>query len=254
MFGLKNFSGSCWVNACLQSVFRIPEVQARYSASDFVPENTIDASLAKIWKSNGDDGLLEFFESVRNERMPAGHNIGDTHELMQHLCDKLVFLDKLCRFRIADAVICQHCKTKQLVEDSVTEYSITSDTTRRPISQCILASVQPNTIEDWTCEKCKQKGCTKQQLIGTFPKVMIFHMVSLHTPIDYSSILVLNGKKYALLSVSCHNGGHWWAYGRNMPPGSSWFTLDDTRVEDHGPKQFPLSSNMRVLIYYRLEE
>ena len=242
------------MNACLQCIFRIPQVQQRYSSLEFSPENAIDESLAKIWKSNGQHGLQEFFESVRNERMPAGHNIGDTHELMQHLCDKLKFLDDLCRFRIADVIMCNHCKKKDLREDSVIEYSITSDTTRRPISECILSSVQPTKIDDWKCESCNEKGCTKQQLIGTFPKVMIFHMVSLHTPIDYSSILVLNSKKYALLSVGCHNGGHWWAYGRDMPPGSSWFTLDDTRVVDHGPKQFPLSSNMRVLIYYRLEE
>ena len=30
--------------------------------------------------------------------------------------------------------------------------------------------------------------------------------------------------------------------------------LDDERVQEYGPKQFPLSSNMRLLIYYRLDE
>jgi hypothetical protein len=83
---------------------------------------------------------------------------------------------------------------------------------------------------------------------------MIFHKTSVDGSIDYPSILVLNSQEYALIAVCCWNGGHWWTYGRNMPPGSSWFTLNDTRVSEHGPKQFPVSPAMRVLIYYRLEK
>ena len=63
MFGLKNFRGSCWVNACLQGIFRIPELQQRYSNSQANPENIIDVCLQQIWKSNVEDGLKYFFES-----------------------------------------------------------------------------------------------------------------------------------------------------------------------------------------------
>jgi hypothetical protein len=76
-------------------------------------------------------------------------------------------------------------------------------------------------------------------------------MVSTESSVDYSSILVLNKMKYALLSVCCYNGSHWWVYGRDKI-GDSWFTLDDGRVEEHGPREFPLSGKMRLLIYYRL--
>jgi hypothetical protein len=31
------------------------------------------------------------------------------------------------------------------------------------------------------------------------------------------------------------------------------YTLDDSNITEHGPKQFPVSGNMRLLIYYRLE-
>jgi len=71
--------------------------------------------------------------------------------------------------------------------------------------------------------------------------------------IEYPSILALNGNQYALLSLCCYDNVHWWAYGRNMPPGSSWFSLNDKHIQEHGPKQFPVSNKMRVLIYYRLE-
>jgi ubiquitin C-terminal hydrolase len=114
--------------------------------------------------------------------------------------------------------------------------------------------VEPYPIQEWECETCKNKGGIRQQLIGSFPDYMMFHLPISQTTVDYSSILVLNSKRYALMSVICFNGGHWWTYARNMPPGSSWYMLDDTNVSDHGPKQFPISGSMRVLIYYRLDE
>jgi ubiquitin C-terminal hydrolase len=254
MFGLNNFRGSCWVNACLQAVFRIPEVQARYNREEFDPENSIDKCLSRIWNSNGRDGLRDFFDSVKTTTMPAGEDIGDAHELLQYLCDKLPYLDKLCRFKTADTIQCKTCSYKEVREDSVIEYSITPVGNNTPISECIMNTVKPYEIPEWKCDKCGGLGCTKQQLIGSFPTAMVFHQVFPGSAtIDYSSILVLNKKKYALLSVSCFNGAHWWGYGRDMPPGTSWFTLDDNSVIDHGPKQFPISDKMRLLIYYRLE-
>jgi len=253
VFGLQNIRGSCWINACLQGIFRIPELQTRYSTKQADKENPLDLAIQKIWLSKGEDGLKDFFEIIRTVDMPAGRGIGDSHELLNCLCDKLPFLDELCRFKIANAVECINCKAKEVREDSVTEFSLTSDGSHVPISDCIRASVLPNEISDWKCEKCLKLGCTKQQLISTFPKVMAFHMVSPDKSIDYSSILILNNRKYALLSVICYNGSHWWTRGRNMPPGLSWYTFDDQTVSEHSSKQFPVSNMMRILIYYRLE-
>jgi uncharacterized UBP type Zn finger protein len=250
MFGLENFRGSCWVNTCLQSIFRIPEVQHRYTSGTFEKGNLVDECLCKIWVTKGQDGLKQLFESVRTEVMPAGNGIGDSHELMQFLCDKLPFLDALMRFKIADTIECIHCKHRELKEDSIIEFSISSETQNKQITECIAETVREDTLEDWKCDKCNEKGCKKQQLIGSFPKVMVFHMVPTEGSVEYSSILSLNAREYALISVTCYSNMHWWAYGRNMPPGSSWFTLNDQQVQEHGPKQFPLSNKMRLLIYY----
>lgn len=255
MFGLQNRSGSCWVNATLQAIFRFPDVQSRYSAGTFEAGNVIDQCLMKIWTSKGTVGLPEFYESVRTDTMPAGLGIGDSHELLQYLCDKLPFLDKLCRFKIAHSMECVHCKVKTIHRDSVIEFSLDSvEGQHVPISTCIAKTVTPYNIDEWECEACKKKGGSRQQLIGSFPDYMMFHMPLVNVTVDYSSILILNGMKYGLLSVICYNGAHWWTYGRNMPPGSSWYILDDGNVVEHGPRQFPVSSAMRVLIYYRLEE
>jgi len=252
MFGLVNFNGSCWVNAALQALFRFPDVRARYEAGTFEKDNKVDEGLYLIWKSKGREGLRDFFDSVRTETMPAGAGIGDSHELFTYLCDKLPFLDTLCRFTLANCIECDHCKDKTIKQESTINFSL-SEGGGQPIAKCIENTVKSIPIQEWVCEKCKQKGGHIQQLIGSFPKYMIFHL-TIDSNVNYSSILVLNKRKYALLSVLCFNGAHWWVYGRNMPPGSPWFILDDTRVINHGPKQFPLSNTTRMLIYYCVDE
>jgi ubiquitin C-terminal hydrolase len=185
--------------------------------------------------------------------MPTGQDIGDTHELLQYLCDKLPFLDKLMRFKIADSIQCKNCGHKEVKEDSVIEFAIATDKQNVPLIDCIADVVKSTEIDEWKCDKCGKTGCRKQQLIGTFPRVMMFHLIPLNGSTQYTSILGINKRQYALASVACYNGAHWWAYGRNMPPGSPWYTLDDTRVQEHSSKQFPLSNRARLLIYYRLE-
>jgi ubiquitin C-terminal hydrolase len=252
MFGLDNFNGSCWVNAALQTIFRFPDVQARYNAGTFEKDNKIDECICRIWNSKGKDGLRELFEEIRTECMPAGAGMGDSHELLTYLCDKLPYLDKLCRFSIANSIECIACKAKTLSQDSTINFSLTEGN-HQPISTCIQKTVESNIILDWTCEKCKSKGASSQQLIGSFPSYMIFHL-PLDSNVNYSSILILNKRKYALSSVVCYNGMHWWTYGRDMPPGSAWFIFNDHQVVNHGPKQFPLSNTTRMLIYYCINE
>lgn len=255
MFGLQNYRGSCWVNAALQAFFRLPAVQSRYSTNLQLEKNTIDYWLSTIWNSKGTVGLRDFFEKTRTEDMPAGLGIGDSHELFQDLCDKLPFLDELFRFKIAHSIECKHCKKKTTTQDSVIEFSLDSvEGNHVPLSSCIAKTVEPYEIPDWKCESCNEKGGIRQQLIGSFPKYMMFHAPLANTTIDYSSILILNSKRYALSSVVCYNGSHWWTFGRNMPPGSSWYIFDDVNVQEHGPKQFPVSNCMRMLIYCRVEE
>jgi ubiquitin C-terminal hydrolase len=254
MFGLNNFGGSCWVNACLQGIFRLPEVIDRYTREVHDKENSIDNSLNKIWNSKGTEGLKDFFVASRTATMPAGQGIGDSNELLIHLCDKLPFLDELCRFKTASQIKCP-CGFSQVREDTVTEYELHPAKMNTPITECISNSVQPELLEGWKCDKCSDAGkAVKQQLIGTFPKVMIFRVTSQKSSLQYSSVLVINSKKYYLLAVISHTGGHWFTYAREMPPGKPWYTLDDSRVRQHSEREFPISQMTKVLIYYRLEE
>jgi ubiquitin C-terminal hydrolase len=253
-FGLRNQRGSCWVNATLQAFFRIPDVQTRYIAEAALDTSPVDKSLQEIWCSKGDEGLKAFYECVRTAVMPAGEGIGDSHELLEFMCDKLQFLDKLCRFKVANTIKCNSCAYKDVRTDSMIEFSVTPTQRKQSLTDCVVHSVTPVVIPDWTCEKCKAKGCTKQLLMSSFPQIFVFHATSLNTSVSYSTQLVMNGQKYALMAVVCFNGGHWWTYGRDMPPGKDWVEHDDSTIRNRGPQHFPLSDHMRLLFYYRLNE
>ena len=255
MFGLRNISGSCWINATLQAIFRIPDVQQRYLNEHPEPYlNPIERSLEEIMRTNGLRGLQDLFKHITTKSMPAGEGIGDSHELLDLMCDRVSFLDRLFRFKTANIVKCNHCNYSETKTDTLTEFSIAPSRAKMTVSDCITESVTPITIEDWKCEKCAKHGCTKQLLLASFPQVLTFHVTSLDTSVTYPSVLAMNKIQYALLAVICFNGGHWWTYGRDMPPGRSWIEFDDLHVAEHDPMHFPLSDNMRLLMYYRLKE
>jgi len=254
MFGLHNFKGSCWVNGALQGLFASPTLRKRFIAEDVDTANPVEVCLESVWRNKGQIGLKELFECIRTDYMPAGDNVGDSHELIVHLCDKLPWLDEVMRFKVANQITCKKCGTRTLKEDSVIELNLTPSVRNMPILNAIQEYVKPREIEDWACEKCKQKtGCMVQELFGTFPKLLMIHRISVGTSMEYSSVLVLNSKRYALFAVVCHNGSHWWTYARHLPPGSSWYELDDSHVREMSSTQFPVASNMRVLLYFLIE-
>ena len=255
MFGLRNKNGSCWINAALQAVFRIPDLQKRFNDGDEDDKNTTETCLAEIWGSKGDEGLKSFYECVKvSSRMPAGEDIGDSHELIDFLLDKIPFLDKLMRFKVANVVKCDHCDYTDTRPDTMTEFSFAPSQKKQTVSDAIGEAVRPIAIPDWACEKCKNKGCHKQLLLAEFPQVLMFHQTSIGTSASYTPILVVNKIRYALMSVVCFTGGHWFTWGRNLPPGQPWYRLDDGHIQSHAGNFFPLADNMRLLLYYRLNE
>jgi uncharacterized UBP type Zn finger protein len=253
MFGLHNFRGSCWVNACLQGLFRIPQLQERYDNKKSDPENEIDKSLEILWLSKGTEGLKQFFDSVKHTSLPTGRGTADSHELLVYLLDKLPWLDELCRFKIADKISCTKCSYQSIKEDTKIELSLFPEEKNTSITECIKKEVTEFIPENFKCEKCGEQ-CKKQLLIGSFPKILVLHVYTDECrQTNYSSKLMVNSNNYGLLSILSYNGAHWWCYGRNGV-GKPWYTLDDTTVKEHGSNEFPLSKNMRILIYYRLDE
>ena len=251
-FGLRNQRGSCWVNAALQAIYRIPDLQQRFQDGKHDTTNPVEVCLYTIWSSSGAMGLKDFYTCVNTTLMPAGEGIGDSHELLEFLCDKVPMLDKLFRFKVENRLKCKHCEYTDGRRESMIEFPIVPSKPKESVSEAIVSAAQPYEVSDWKCEKCGNKGCTKQFLLATFPQILTFHVTSLKSTVTYSSILTLNKIDYALFAVVCFDGGHWWTFGRDMPPGKSWVCYNDDHVASHGPQQFPMADTMRLLMYYRL--
>ena len=75
-FGLRNQRGSCWVNAALQAIFRIPDVQKRLSDGKHDTTNPVEVCLHTIWESDGQRGLKDLYSVVNTTLMPAGETSG----------------------------------------------------------------------------------------------------------------------------------------------------------------------------------
>jgi ubiquitin C-terminal hydrolase len=253
-FGLRNKNGSCWINAALQAVLRVPDLQHRFEEDEEDKSNPVEVCLAEIYASRGDEGLNAFYECVKTVYMPAGEDIGDSHELIEFLCDKIPFLDKLMRFKVANRIQCDHCEYTDLRPDTMNEFSIAPSEKKQTVSDAITAAVQPMSIPDWKCEKCKKSGCKKQLLLAEFPKIMMFHQTSVNTTATYTPVIVVNKVRYALFACVCFTGGHWFTWGRNLPPGQPWYRFDDSHVTSHTANFMPHDDRMRLLMYYRINE
>jgi ubiquitin C-terminal hydrolase len=249
-FGLPNVRGSCWVNAALQAIYSLPQMKDHVAD----PDNPIDVHLTTLYTSNGTSNLKDLFQCVKTSYMPAGDTIGDSHELIVHLCDKLPWLDKLLRFKVGNRIECKGCKTHRIKEDSVLEINVTPTKRQTPILEALQEFIRPAEIEAWDCEACKSnQTCTSQIMFGGFPKILMIHRTSVGSTMTYSSVLVINGHTYALFAVVCFNGGHWWTYARPMPPGQHWYELNDTSVKQMPANHFPVAGTMRILLYFLVE-
>lgn len=249
-FGLPNVRGSCWVNAALQSIFSTPLMKDHEAD----PKNPVDVYLTSLYKSGGKQHLKDLFESIKTSYIPAGDTIGDSHELIVHLCDKLPWLDKAFRFKVGNQIICKTCGTKKIKEDSVLEINLTPMRPNVPILECLQDFIKPNEIDGWDCDVCKEKRtCISQTLFGQFPKILMIHRTPVAASMTYSAVLVINNLKYVLFAVVCFNGGHWWMYARNLPPGQPWHELNDSLVRPMAANQFPVAGTMRILLYFLVE-
>jgi ubiquitin C-terminal hydrolase len=258
MFGLNNYGGSCWLNACLQSILRLPEIKERYNTVETDKTlNSVDKSLSKIWKSKGSDGLKDLFNAISETNvsesgskpayeMLAGKSVGDSNEAFVYLCDKLPFLDLLCRYTFVERLECS-CGFQQERPDSHVQFQLypSKDTS---LIQCISDVVKKETLDSWKCDKCSQRGsATKEIVMKSFPKILTFKIVS-DKKVTHSDILVINSHRYQLLGITSFNGGHWWAFAKDP----SWVLYDDTRVRELQSNEVPSSQNAKMLIYYRI--
>ena len=124
------------MNAALQAIYRIPDVQKRFTESKHDTTNPVEVCLYTIWESGGERGLKDLYSVVNTTLMPAGEGIGDSHELLEFLCDKVPFLDKLFRFKVENRVKCKNCEYTDGKRESMIEFPIVPSRPKQSLTEC----------------------------------------------------------------------------------------------------------------------
>lgn len=245
MFGITNIGGSCWINACLQGLFTIPQVKDRYSSSTEL-QNNLDSCLKNIWSSRASiSSLAALFPEITTKTTPAGRGIGDSHELFVIMCDKLPFLDNLCSFETANVIKCS-CGNQSIHKHKSNNLFIH---TSGKLTDSILASTNPEKIDSYSdCSICSAttktvSGCVNRFIMCTFPDLLVINILP-NTNVQFGSEITLNQNKYELISVICNSGGHWFGYYNH----GKWMLGDDTNVTETGVN---IRSHVRVLFYIK---
>ena len=129
-------------------------------------------------------------------------------------------------------------------------------------------------IESWNCEKCKEKGCSKELDFWSIPNYLIIHLkrftnggmkINTHVqyPIDNLDLTKYistrkgdpNNYIYSLYAVNYHsgslNGGHYWSACKNLD--GNWYTFNDgdvSKINSLNLSQI-ITPESYILFYYR---
>ena len=126
-----------------------------------------------------------------------------------------------------------------------------SQSTTVHLSDCLRAYMLPETMSEWKCDKCHEKGSQKLVRFWCAPTILVIALKrfnglgqKVNTPVTLPDIFELTagselcqniGPKtppYKLKAIGCHfgslGGGHYTALGRDA--GGSWLHLDDLNI------------------------
>ena len=161
---------------------------------------------------------------------------------------------------------CTKCDYNTCKYDPFMIYQLSINNKHETIEDCFKADCKSETIEDWTCDKCKE--CSISLNKKMYQKTSEFIIVQLkrynsnkNKYIKYSEYLDLSdvtlnsdkSNKYRLLGIIIHQGGlnfgHYYSICYNMID-ERWRVYNDENVSDI-PKHLVFNKNPYLLFYKR---
>jgi len=245
--GLLNHGTNCYVNAGLQCLLCVPELNEYFLKEDFMKylqdENAIKfcKSLSEIYQKIFSNSVSE---KVSPKSMidlcPMGQN--DTHEffvkkLFPSMCEEnkenektnLKTAEKNCKLEelfggvIVNTIICKTCEFESIKQEAFLDLSLAI--TGNSLDDCLESYFSEENLPEsaeYLCEKCKViRSVCKTTKLSEYPKNLILHLKRLlpgarkiTKRIEYSEILDLTKYsidetivKYKLFAVCVHVGG-----------------------------------------------
>jgi ubiquitin carboxyl-terminal hydrolase 8 len=151
-----------------------------------------------------------------------------------------------------------------------------SNTKTNLLTNCIDNYFKASRIDDWKCEKCSNKGCTKKLNMWTLPNYLVIQLKRFDNngrkltnfvdfPIDDLDLTKYvcpikgdpNNYIYSLYAINYHTGdvktGHYWSSVKNFD--NDWYIFNDGNVSRYNKntdtKLQLVTSDAYILFYHR---
>ena len=219
-FGIENNSSNCYFNSLLQCLYTFPELMT------FTRSNTMKGlsrefqlSLIQIKHYNTCDEEkcnVEFIlkdcsnnilNYLRQNNTLFGRGQEDCQEAFIYLMNDLINdpnfenLKNLFTIRSSSTISCTNCNHHIIHED--TQYNLFMTNFHN------LSDGSVEILEDYKCDKCSEKTCTKIDRIEKTSKILPVYLKNIYSNIvssSYPRFITINEKYYELVSQIIHFG------------------------------------------------
>jgi len=245
---LANIGATCFMNSTIQAICRSSHIHNHIRTV----RDTSDNIFIDEWKD-----LIKNFNmetvivprrfhafSMANASRLGFPELGsvkqhDAHEYILYWLSMCSSSQDLFKIKTNSIVFCKDCKHKNTNPEISPIIEI--NPIFKNLKDAIIKWFAPEPLDDYICDNCKLKNVIKQVVLESLPNVFVislkkYHMIG-RSDFEYPEQFIMNGVKYVLVSVICHegslDGGHYYTIARNTP-NSEWINYNDTHRTPEG--------------------
>ena len=269
---------TCYFNSALQVLYNTKTLvnMLQFFAKDLEQSEFIKTYLNVLKAQSGTTVLnfndLKNFYSIFLQKCPFFENLHIQHdscETMLCVIDTLYeefkctnfksnYIEDIFDFKLKCDLKCNNCG--HVIVNDYNQRNISIESNSVSVQESLNNYFNDECMEDYKCEKCKEKQCCKSYKICKIPHVLIVNInsydiygekVALKTNIE--DTLKFHDKNFELRSALCHHGSsHNGHYTSSVKIKDNYYIIDDDIVhilDEEKKKQFFLK-NAYLLMYH----
>lgn len=257
---LANLGNTCYLNSTIQALCRSKYIfnkQSEDSSDNFINEWS---NLIKLFNNDSVISPRRFLQySLSNATSNGYKELGflkqnDAHECLLYWLGLSSSFEPLFKIKSKTIVNCSDCNKKHIKEEDnlILEINPVWGT----LIDALINYFKEEKLDDYVCDECKNKNVFIKNVLGDFPTIFAISLKKYHiigrSNLKYPDHFIMNGIKYSLVSIICHEGdmggGHYYTIARNSN-SSEWNIYNDTR---RIPTKEYIVNSAYILLYDRI--